>query len=104
VDRGLISGVPVPLNAAIIGSEPSCRYLDFHARAYNLLDALIVIGQHFATFHTDLYFNPVCLRRCYTFRLIVATELSRRRPPNHPDGTIHKTKAEAEAAELVEHH
>ncbi len=24
-------------------------------------------------------------------------------PPNHPDGTIHKTKAEAEAAELVEH-
>jgi hypothetical protein len=25
-------------------------------------------------------------------------------PPNHPDGTIHKTKAEAEAAELVEHH
>ena len=25
-------------------------------------------------------------------------------PPNHPDGTVHKTKAEAEAAELVEHH
>jgi mannose-6-phosphate isomerase-like protein (cupin superfamily) len=25
-------------------------------------------------------------------------------PPNHPDGTIHKTKAEAEAAELVGHH
>lgn len=25
-------------------------------------------------------------------------------PPNHPDGTIHKTKAEAEAAELAEHH
>jgi mannose-6-phosphate isomerase-like protein (cupin superfamily) len=24
-------------------------------------------------------------------------------PPNHPDGTIHKTKAEAEAAEAVEH-
>ena len=24
-------------------------------------------------------------------------------PPNHPDGTVHKTKAEAEAAELVEH-
>ncbi len=23
-------------------------------------------------------------------------------PPNHPDGTVHKTKAEAEAAELVE--
>lgn len=25
-------------------------------------------------------------------------------PPNHPDGTIHKDKAEAEAAEQKEHH
>ncbi len=25
-------------------------------------------------------------------------------PPNHPDGTIHKTKAEAQAAEEHEHH
>lgn len=25
-------------------------------------------------------------------------------PPNHPDGTIHKTKAEAEAAEKAAHH
>ena len=25
-------------------------------------------------------------------------------PPNHPEGTIHKTKAEAEAAEASEHH
>lgn len=25
-------------------------------------------------------------------------------PPNHPDGTIHKNKAEAEAAEELEHH
>ncbi len=25
-------------------------------------------------------------------------------PPNHPDGTIHKTKAEAEKAEAKEHH
>jgi mannose-6-phosphate isomerase-like protein (cupin superfamily) len=24
-------------------------------------------------------------------------------PPNHPDGIVHKTKAEAEAAELIEH-
>jgi mannose-6-phosphate isomerase-like protein (cupin superfamily) len=24
-------------------------------------------------------------------------------PPNHPDGTIHKTKAEADAAEALEH-
>ncbi len=24
-------------------------------------------------------------------------------PPNHPDGTIHKTKADAEAAEAAEH-
>ena len=23
-------------------------------------------------------------------------------PPNHPDGTVHKTRAEAEAAEAVE--
>jgi mannose-6-phosphate isomerase-like protein (cupin superfamily) len=25
-------------------------------------------------------------------------------PPNHPDGTVHKTKNEAEAAESAEHH
>jgi mannose-6-phosphate isomerase-like protein (cupin superfamily) len=25
-------------------------------------------------------------------------------PPNHPDGTVHKTKVEAEAAEAAEHH
>jgi mannose-6-phosphate isomerase-like protein (cupin superfamily) len=25
-------------------------------------------------------------------------------PPNHPDGTIHETKAEADAAEAAEHH
>jgi mannose-6-phosphate isomerase-like protein (cupin superfamily) len=25
-------------------------------------------------------------------------------PPNHPDGTVHKTKEEAEAAEAAEHH
>jgi len=25
-------------------------------------------------------------------------------PPNHPDGTIHKTKADADAAEEAEHH
>jgi mannose-6-phosphate isomerase-like protein (cupin superfamily) len=25
-------------------------------------------------------------------------------PPNHPDGTVHKTKAEAVAAEAAEHH
>ena len=25
-------------------------------------------------------------------------------PPNHPDGTVHKTRAEADAAEAVEHH
>jgi len=24
-------------------------------------------------------------------------------PPNHPDGTVHKTKADAEAAEAIEH-
>ena len=25
-------------------------------------------------------------------------------PPNHPDGTVHHTKAEAEVAEALEHH
>ena len=25
-------------------------------------------------------------------------------PPNHPDGAVHKTKAEADAAEAVKHH
>jgi hypothetical protein len=25
-------------------------------------------------------------------------------PPNHPDGTVHKTTSEAEAPEVAEHH
>lgn len=25
-------------------------------------------------------------------------------PPNHPDGTVHKTKADADAAEAAKHH
>jgi hypothetical protein len=25
-------------------------------------------------------------------------------PPNHPDGTVHKTKADADKAEEAEHH
>jgi mannose-6-phosphate isomerase-like protein (cupin superfamily) len=25
-------------------------------------------------------------------------------PPNHPDGTVHQTKADAEAAEVAQHH
>jgi mannose-6-phosphate isomerase-like protein (cupin superfamily) len=36
-----------------------------------------------------------------TFKLKLYTVYS---PPNHPDGTIHKNKAEAEAAEAAEHH
>ena len=41
-----------------IGPELSCRYSNFHARAYNLPTDLIVMGQHFAIFHTDFILQP----------------------------------------------
>jgi mannose-6-phosphate isomerase-like protein (cupin superfamily) len=46
-----------------------------------------------------------------TFHNVINTSKSKRlklytvySPPNHPDGTIHKTKTEAEEAEKSEHH
>lgn len=54
-------------------------------------DAVVVPA---GTFHNVVNTSKTALLKLYTIYS----------PPNHPDGTLHKTKAEAEAAELVEHH
>ncbi len=46
------------------------------------------------TFHNVINTSPKEALQLYTIYS----------PPNHPDGTIHKTKAEAEAAEAAHHH
>ncbi len=54
-------------------------------------DAVIVPA---GTWHNVINVSPTDKLKLYT----VYT------PPNHPDGTVHKTKAEADAAEAAEHH
>jgi mannose-6-phosphate isomerase-like protein (cupin superfamily) len=44
------------------------------------------------------YHNVVNISKTATLKLYTIYS-----PPNHPDGTIQKTKAEADAAELAEH-
>ena len=54
-------------------------------------DAVIVPA---GTFHNVINNSSKELLKLYTIYS----------PPNHPDGTVHKTKAEAEAAEAAHHH
>jgi mannose-6-phosphate isomerase-like protein (cupin superfamily) len=54
-------------------------------------DAVIVPA---GTFHNVINATPGGQLKLYTIYT----------PPNHPDGTVHKTKAEAEAAEAASHH
>jgi mannose-6-phosphate isomerase-like protein (cupin superfamily) len=54
-------------------------------------DAVVVPA---GTYHNVVNTSKMAMLKLYTIYS----------PPNHPDGTIHKTKAEAEAAELVGHH
>lgn len=54
-------------------------------------DAVVVPA---GTFHNVINPSPTEMLKLYTLYS----------PPNHPDGTVHKTKAEAEAAELTAHH
>jgi len=53
-------------------------------------DAVVVPA---GTFHNVINTSRTAPLRLYTLYS----------PPNHPDGTVHKTKAEAEAAEALEH-
>ena len=46
------------------------------------------------TWHNVINLSPSSHLKLYTIYT----------PPQHPDGTIHRTKAEAEAAEAAEHH
>lgn len=54
-------------------------------------DAILVPA---GTYHNVINLSPTKPLKLYTIYS----------PPNHPDGTVHKTKNEAEAAEVVEHH
>ena len=54
-------------------------------------DAVVVPA---GTYHNVVSTSKTAMLKLYTISS----------PPNHQDGTGHKTKAEAEAAELVEHH
>ena len=54
-------------------------------------DAVVVPA---GTFHNVINTSSTKPLRLYTIYT----------PPNHPDGTVHKTKAEADAAEAAEHH
>ena len=54
-------------------------------------DAVVVPA---GTYHNVVNTSKTAMLKLYTIYS----------PPNHPYGTVHKTKAEAEAAELVEHH
>ena len=53
-------------------------------------DAVVVPA---GTYHNVVNTSKAAMLKLYTIYS----------PPNHPDGTVHKTKAEAEAAELVAH-
>ena len=54
-------------------------------------DAVVVPA---GTYHNVVNTSKTAMLRLYTIYS----------PPNHPAGTVHKTKAEAETAELVERH
>jgi len=54
-------------------------------------DAVVVPA---GTYHSVLNTSKTTLLKLYTIYS----------PPNHPDGTVHKTKTEAEAAETAELH
>src|SRR5450759_3091585 len=51
------------------------------------------VGVPAGTYHNFVNTSKTAMLKLYTIYS----------PPNHPDGTVHKTKADAEAAELVEH-
>jgi mannose-6-phosphate isomerase-like protein (cupin superfamily) len=53
-------------------------------------DAVVVPA---GTYHNVINTSETALLKLYTIYS----------PPNHPDGTVHKTRAEAEAAEALEH-
>ena len=53
-------------------------------------DAVVVPA---GTYHNVINTSKAALLKLYTLYS----------PPNHPDGTVHKTKAEADAAEAVGH-
>jgi len=53
-------------------------------------DAVVVPA---GTYHNVINTSKTALLKLYTLYS----------PPNHPDGTVHKTRTEAEAAEALEH-
>ena len=80
-----------------VGSEVGAELLDEaglsdagYAHDRDELHAVLVPA---GTYHNVVNTSKIEMLKLYTIYS----------PPNHPDGTVHKTKAEAEAAELVGH-
>ena len=74
--------------------EGGAKFVLHHGKEEHVVhdgDAVIVPA---GTWHNVINTSPTKPMRLYT----VYT------PPNHPDGTVHKTKEEADAAEAAEHH
>jgi mannose-6-phosphate isomerase-like protein (cupin superfamily) len=59
----------------------------------------VVHGSDAVIVPAGTYHNVINTSSTKTLRLYTVYS-----PPNHPDGTIHKTKADAEAAEKAGHH
>lgn len=66
----------------------------FHERTERLVRDGDVVIVPAGTFHNIVNPSKTSPLKLYTIYS----------PPNHPEGTIHRTKAEADAAELVEQH
>ena len=73
--------------------EGNARFV-FHDTEEHLVEAGGAVVVPAGTYHNVINTSPDRQLKLYT----VYT------PPNHPDGTVHKTKAEAEAAEAAAHH
>jgi mannose-6-phosphate isomerase-like protein (cupin superfamily) len=73
--------------------EGKARFV-FHDTEEHLVEAGGAVVVPAGTYHNVINASPDLQLKLYT----VYT------PPNHPDGTVHKTRAEAEAAEAAAHH
>jgi mannose-6-phosphate isomerase-like protein (cupin superfamily) len=73
--------------------EGKARFV-FHETEEHLVKAGDAVVVPAGTFHNVINASPDGQLKLYTIYT----------PPNHPDGTVHKTKADAEAAEAAKHH
>lgn len=72
--------------------EGNARFV-FNDREEHIVGDGDAVGVPAGTFHNVINTSATKPLKLYTVYS----------PPNHPDGTVHKTKAEADAAEAAEH-